>query len=336
MPPPLRELHSASPAPAPRDGALCDVHPDDVRSAAKALRPHVLETPVEHSPWLSSRAGVPIHLKLECFQRTRSFKARGAFHALLELGPTLSDRPIIAASAGNHGLGIALAARELGGSAIVYVPEEAPETKVRRISELDAEVRLVAGGYDDAQAEAVRRAAAGEGRFVHPFDDPDVVAGQGTVGLELVRALPEVEEVVVPVGGGGLLAGIGAALGESAVRITGVQGDRTRAMHDAFVAGHVVPTEDVPTLADGLAGGVSAPSYRRARAVTAAIRLIPEDSLAKAIRLLYRHHGIVAEGSAAVTVAAILEGAVQPSGPTALVVSGGNIDAGRLASILST
>lgn len=305
-----------------------------VRAAAEALRGRVYVTPLEHSPFLSERAGAPVHLKLECFQRTRSFKARGAMSALLARLDELPHRPVVAASAGNHGMGVALAASELGGHAIVFVPAGAPETKVRRIRALGAEVRLVEGTYDDAEAEAARAADEGGALLVHPFDDPDVVAGQGTVGLEIGAALADLAEVVVPVGGGGLLAGVGAALADRDVRITGVQSERTRAMHDAFAAGHVVPTNVVPTLADGLAGGVTEGGYLRARAVAEEVRLVAESGLEDAIRLLYRHHGVVAEGSAAVVVAAVLEGVVRPRGPTALVVSGGNIDAARLAAIL--
>ncbi|HUH11547.1 MAG TPA: pyridoxal-phosphate dependent enzyme [Longimicrobiales bacterium] len=307
-----------------------------VRAAARRLRPHLAETPLEASPFLSEATGVPVRLKLECFQPTRSFKVRGAFNALLALGPSVREARVVGASAGNHGLGLALAAEALGARAILYVPAGAPETKVRRIRELGAEVRLVEGSYDDAEARAMERAMAGEGLLVHPFDDDEVVAGQGTAGLEITARWSEVEEVVVPVGGGGLLAGVGVALGAPGERrVWGVQSQRTRAMHDAFAAGRSVPTEVVPTLADGLAGGVTEGSYRRARAVTDEVRLVAEEGIADAVRALYRHHGVVAEGSAAVAVAALLEGVVAPRGPTAVIVTGGNMDGERLARILA-
>lgn len=321
----------ATPGPPPRD-----VTPADVVAAAHRLRPHLLESPLEDCPFLTEAAGVPVRLKLECFQPTRSFKVRGAFNALLAVGPALRARPILAASAGNHGLGVALACRTLGARAIVFVPQGAPEIKVRRIRELGATVRVIGGSYDDAECAAAEAAGAGEGRLIHPFDDAAVIGGQGTVGLEIVARWPDVADVGVPVGGGGLLAGVGAALAEAGGRrVWGVQSERTRAMHDAFRAGHPVPTTVLPTLADGLAGGVTEASYRRARAVTREIALVPEAAVADAVRALYRHHGVVAEGSAAVAVAAILEGVITPGGPTALVISGGNIDARRLAGILA-
>ena len=326
----------AQPPPGRTDGPAPDVSAGDVAAAARRLAPHLIETPLEPSPFLSEITGVPVRLKLECVQPTRSFKVRGAFNALLSLGPELGRRPLLAASAGNHGLGVALAARALGARAILYLPADAPETKVRRIRELGADVRLVDGSYDDAEAKALAAAAAGEGHLVHPFDDAAVVAGQGTVALEITARWSGVEEVVVPVGGGGLLAGVGAALEAPAShRVWGVQSERTRAMHDAFRAGRSVPTDIVPTLADGLAGGVTDRSYTRASAVTDDVRLVREEALAGAVRELYRHHGVVAEGSAAVAVAALIEGVVTPGGPTAVVVTGGNMDGERLARILS-
>jgi threonine dehydratase len=304
--------------------------------ARARIRPVARRTPLQRSPWLSDRVGVDVHLKLECWQLTGAFKLRGAYNAVAGLDEGVRARGLVTASAGNHGQAVALAARMLGCAATVYVPCSAPETKKARIRQHGAELREVDGTYDDAAREA--RAAAESGlHFVHPFSDPDVVAGQGTVGLELVEDLPSLAEVVVPVGGGGLLAGVGlavrATLGPD-VRVTGVQSSLTRAMHAAFEAGHVVDTAVVPTLCDGLAGEVEPVSYERARAVADSIRLVDEADVRSAIASLFHHDGVVAEGAGAVGVAALLAGVVRPAGPTAVVVSGGNIDGTELARIL--
>jgi threonine dehydratase len=294
-------------------------------------------TPLQHSHWLSEHLGVPVHLKLECWQKTGSFKLRGAVRALAGLDPGIRARGVVTASAGNHGQAVALAARSHGVGAIVFVPDRAPLTKQARIRQYGAELRLVAGSYDDA-ARAARALSLERGvPFVHPFNDPDVVAGQGTVGVEILEDLPDVRQVVVPVGGGGLVAGVGAALksADSGVRIIGVQSTETRAMHAAFAAGKVVATPVVPTLCDGLAGEVEPESFLRAREVVDSLHMVGEADVATAIRELYVHEGVVAEGSGAVGVAAALTGRLDPAGPVVIVISGGNIDRADLARILA-
>ncbi|NIP78768.1 MAG: pyridoxal-phosphate dependent enzyme, partial [Gemmatimonadetes bacterium] len=185
---------------------------DAIREARQRNAAVVWRTPLEPSAWLAAVAGVPVHLKLECWQRTRSFKIRGAHNAVAALDDATRARGLVAASAGNHGLAVALAARVHGARATVFVPETAPATKKDRIRGSGAELREVAGSYDDAAAAARRFAAETGAHPVHAFADPAVVAGQGTVGLEIVEELPGVATVVVPVGGGGLAAGVGAAL----------------------------------------------------------------------------------------------------------------------------
>jgi threonine dehydratase len=294
-------------------------------------------TPLQHSPWLSDHLGVPVYLKLECWQRTGSFKLRGALRAVAGLDPAVRARGVVTASAGNHGQAVALAAHIHGVSAIVFVPDHAPATKQARIRQYGAELRLVAGSYDDAARAARALSLEGNIPFVHPFNDPDVVAGQGTVGLEILEDLPGVRQVVVPVGGGGLVAGVGAAVKSAAseVRVIGVQSTETRAMHAAFAAGQVVATPVVPTLCDGLAGEVEPESYHRARQVVDSLWLVGEAEVASAIRELYVHEGVVAEGSGAVGLAAALAGSLDPDGPVVIVVSGGNIDRADLARILA-
>jgi len=315
---------------------------DDLEEAAARLGAVVRRTPLHSSPWLSERAGVPVHLKLECWQVTHSFKVRGAFNAVAGLAPDVRRRGLVAASAGNHGLAVAYAAGLHDATATIFVPMSAPDAKKRRIRELGAELREVEGIYDDA-ARAARAYARDRGaHLVHAFDDPAVVAGQGTVALEILEELPDVREIVVPVGGGGLAAGVGAAVAARSadVRVLGVQSTATRAMHDAFRAGHTVPSPDAPTLCDGLAGETEPGAYERARTALHHLVLVEEARVGPAIRSLFEREGIVAEGSGAVGVAAVLAGVLSADaparleGPVAIIVSGGNIDGGRLGRLL--
>lgn len=310
----------------------------DIYRARRRLAGHAYRTPLARSDWLSDRAGAEIFLKLECWQRTRSFKIRGAFNAVALLSSTERARGLVAASAGNHGQGVALAARELGARATIFVPDSAPATKKAHIEAFGAELREVPGIYDDAEAAAREFAEETGATFVHPFADPTVIAGQGTIGIELLEELPELREVVVPVGGGGLITGIGTVLRAvegDAIRVIGVQSERTRAMYDAFEAGGPVEVEQGATLADGLAGAsADAESYERARAVTDEMVLVEEAMIEDAIRDLFRYDGVVAEGAGAVTVAAVSAGVLRVRGPAALVISGGNLDGGKLAEIL--
>jgi threonine dehydratase len=310
----------------------------DILEARDRIRHVARNTPLQHSPWLSERAGCLVFLKLECWQRTGSFKVRGAYNAVAQLDAG-ARRGLVTASAGNHGQGVALAARELGIPVDIFVPEGAPETKKARIRQYGARLHTVPGIYDDAAAAARHFAQAEGAVHLHPFADPRVVAGQGTVGVEIVEALPRIHTALVPVGGGGLIGGAGLALKtltDGAVRVIGVQSDATPAMHAAFQAGRVVPAPMRDTLADGLSGETETVSFERARAVTDDLVLVQESSIAPAIRDLYRHDGVVAEGSAAVVVAAILDGIVTLDGPAAVIISGGNIDAAILARILGS
>lgn len=315
-----------------------DPDPRELYRARARIGPAVRRTPLQSSPWLTDLTGVEILLKLECWQRTGAFKLRGAYNAVAALDPTVRRRGLVTASAGNHGQGTALASRLLGCQVRVFVPASAPATKKARIRGFGARLSEVQGSYDDA-ARLARDAADRTGaRFVHPFADPDVVAGQGTVGLEILEDLPDVRTVVVPVGGGGLLAGVGIAVRAIAgrhVRVLGVQSSATRAMHAAFEAGAVVDTPVVPTLCDGLAGEVELVSYERARAVADGIQLVDEATVAPAIRSLYHHEGVVAEGAGVIGVAAVLAGTLELEGPAVVVVSGGNIDGKVLAGILA-
>lgn len=310
---------------------------DEIRDAHRQMAGAIRRTPLERSLWLSSLAGHDVWFKLECWQRTRSFKIRGAYNAVQRLSDEERAHGLVTASAGNHGQALALAARELGASATIFVPTTAPETKKARIRAYGAQLDALSPTYDDAELAAIAFAEETGRTFVNAYSERDVVAGQGTVGLEIVEDLPGVTNIVVPVGGGGLIAGIGLALESMTdIRITGVQSTRTTAMYDAFQAGRVVESPVPPTIADGLAGQVDEASFTRARAVVDEMILASEAAIPAAIRKLFIADGVVAEGAAATSVAAICEGALKLDGPTVLVITGGNIDAGLFASILGT
>ena len=331
----------AARAPADRDPAAPFAFPGarDVFAAAARLSGVVRRTPLERSEALSEAAGTGVWIKNEGAQRTGSFKLRGAYNRVATLSDEERSRGIVTASAGNHGMGVSFASRLLGLAPVVFVPSATPEVKRRRIERFGGELRVVDGGYDDAHAAAEAHAAETGATFVHAFSDPATVAGQGTVGLEIVEELPEVRTVVVPVGGGGLANGIGVLLrafrDPSPVRLVGVQTDETAAMHASLAAGALVSPPMGPTLCEGLTGDTDLPSFLLAREVVDEIVLVPEEAVRRAIGWLYREEGIVAEGSAAVAAAALLQGAVQNlAGPVAVVLSGSNLDAARLADIL--
>jgi threonine dehydratase len=294
---------------------------------------------------------------------TGSFKFRGALNALLEGAPPATagratrehpadvedgsagdaarrgpDRPAriaVAASAGTLAAALAAAARLAGRRALLFVPRDAPAAKLARVRESGGELRTVDGDYDAAEAAAAAWAAGREdAELVHAFDDPRVVAGQGTLGLEIMRQQAGIRAVIAPVGGGGLLAGLLAACAPAGVAVLGAQGDRTRAVHDALRTGVAGETTVVPTIMDGLAGRTTQGSVDRLLAAGARVELVPESQVAEAVRLL---HGIgeSAEGSGAAALAALLAGVYDPPDPVAVVVSGGNIDDDVLAAVLA-
>ncbi len=306
---------------------------------AGRLRGVARRPPLERSAWLSERAGAEVWLKLETQQRTGSFKLRGAYNAVASLPPRERARGLVTASAGNHGLGVALAASLAGPApAVVFVPANAPEAKKRRIARYGAELREVPGGYDDAHHAALEHAARTGACFVHPFSDPAVVAGQGTVGLEMLEELPGVRTIVVPVGGGGLSGGVGivARAMASGIRVVGVQTEATSAMHASLAAGRVVTPPYGPTLCEGLEGDVDEPALALAAEVLDGVVLVTEAAVRGTMRRLFQEEGIVAEGSAAVGVAALREGALERiEGPVAVVLTGSNVDGERLAGILA-
>lgn len=309
----------------------------DIHAAAARLRGRILRTPLEFSRAQSLRHGLDIHYKLECWQPTRSFKVRGAINAVALLDRAKRERGLVTASAGNHGQAVALAALEFGAPATIFVPADAPDAKKRRIRALGATLDESAADYDEAERIAAEFARERGLEFVHAFSDDAVVAGQGTVGLEIMEDLPAVRTVVLPVGGGGLIAGVGTYLKTIApgVRVIGVQSVETRVMHASLAAGRVVELPVTPTLADGLAGGIDVRSFERVRRFSDEVILVEEAAIADAVRTMWREDGIAVEGSAATVVAALPLLRERIEGPVAAVISGANIDAARLAGLLA-
>jgi threonine dehydratase len=300
----------------------------DVLAAAHRLRGVIQRTPCTFSPVLTEQVGADSYLKWESAQITGSFKLRGAFNALLTMTPEARRRGVVAASAGNHGLGIAYAARTLGIRARVFVPWSAPAVKRDGIAAMGAQVDASQPDFDAAQ-EAALECCEKEGMtFVSPCTGRALLAGQGTVGLEILEDLPTVRTLVVPVGGGGLAGGIAVLVRAVAphVRIVGAQSELTNAMAQALRSGRRTPIPSVPTLADGLAGQVDDEGALIGRFALDDIIVVTEEQIADAMRWLARSHDARVEGSGAVGVAAMLCGR-HWDGPVVAVVSGANVDA---------
>ena len=307
-----------------------------VRAAAARIAPHVRHTPTERSEALSQLTSREVFLKLENLQHTGAFKIRGALNAILQLDATARAGGVITASAGNHGQGVAFAARLVGIPACVVLPHGVPIAKLVAIQRTGAETVLVDGGYDGAHAAAVALAAERGMRYIHAFDDDDVIAGQGTVALELLEDA-DVDTVVVPIGGGGLAAGIALALSDRSPRprIVGVQSEGATAFAESFEAGHVVE-RDAATIADGIA--VRRPATRTLEIALRGlddILTVSDQAIARAIVMLLERHKLLAEGAGAAAIAAILEGNGHVGGKrVAAIVSGGNIDPNLLGKVL--
>jgi threonine dehydratase len=315
-----------------------DLSSRDVHTAAVRIRGVVRRTDLRRSPVLSELTGTDVFLKLECEQTTGSFKLRGAYNALAALAPERRARGVVAASAGNHGLGIAYAARQLGIPATLYIPSTAPAVKRDGIVALGAKVDATSPDYDHALARAIAHAEREDVPFVSATGDIDVIAGQGTAALEILEALPAVRTVIVPVGGAGLLAGFGSLLRAEAptVRIFGVQGTRSDAMARALEADMLVHVSHEGTLADGLSGDIDDLALDVGKHSLDVLAIVTEEEIAQAIAWLSREEGLVVEGSGAVGVAALLEKKIyRPKGPVVVVLSGGNIDAARHAEVVA-
>ncbi len=303
----------------------------DIEQAAARIAGRVTHTPLIRSRALSDRTGRPVHLKLENCQPIGAFKLRGAMNAILSLGEAERKRGLVTASTGNHGRAVAYAARALGISATVCMSSLVPANKVEAIRALGAKIRIVGASQDEAQAEVETLVRNLGLTPIPPFDNVEVVAGQGTIGLEIAADLPDLETVLVPLSGGGLAAGIAVAVKalRARVRIIGVSMERGAAMHAALAAGNPVPIREEETLADSLGGGIgleNSVTFPLCRDLLDDVLLLTEAEIAAGIRHAAEAEGEIVEGAGAVGIAAILAGKVVLSGPTVVIVSGGNID----------
>jgi threonine dehydratase len=313
------------------------VQSDDIVAARELLIDVISPTPVLYSRVLSEQAGGPVYLKCENLQRTGSFKVRGAYTRIARLSDAERARGVVAASAGNHAQGVAFAAGLLGASATVVMPERAPIPKVEATRAYGAEVILHGASVEDALEEALLFAAKTGAVFIHPFDHPDIVAGQGTLGFEIIEQCPQVRTILVPAGGGGIAAGVTIAVQslDPDVRVVCVQSAAVPGLVDSLAAGHPVQVVGTPTMADGIA--VQRPGDIPFGIIAAAgdrVVAVSEAALARGLLLCLERAKQVVEPAGAAGVAALLAepGAFEP--PIVVVLSGGNIDPLLLSKLL--
>ncbi len=311
----------------------------DILAAGNRISGLAIRTPLVASPYLTGETGTEILLKLETTQPIGAFKLRGAANAILALPPDAAG--VTCCSTGNHGRGVAFAARERGLKAVICMSSLVPQTKIDGIRALGAEVRIIGDSQDEALAESQRLATEVGLTEISPFDDPLVIAGQGTIGLELMQDRPDIETVLVPLSGGGLAAGIAVAAKaiRPDIRIIGISMDRGAAMNASIAAGNPVEVEEVASLADSLGGGVGLDnrlSFPLCRELLDEIVLVTEEEIYRAMQVLYYEDRIVAEGASAVGIAALRTGKVRPSGgPVATIVTGRNVDMNVFHRIMS-
>lgn len=302
----------------------------------------VLSPVINLTPMIPAKGFVPdcrFYLKADCLQKTGAFKLRGAYYKLSTLTDEEKARGVIACSAGNHAQGVAFAARDMGIPATICIPAGAPLSKIEATRSYGANVMLVPGVYDDAHAEAVRLRDEQGLTFIHPFDDERVMAGQGTIGLEIAEQLPDVDVVLVPIGGGGLIAGVASALRQlkPACRIIGVQAAGAASMADSLRAGHILTLPEVHTVADGIQ--VKTPgekTFAICREAVDEVVTVGEAEIASAILTVLERQKLMVEGAGAVGVAAAMYGELDLRGKTVCaLLSGGNLDVTMLERIIT-
>jgi threonine dehydratase len=313
----------------------------DIQNAQRTIRPYLFRTPLRDSFLLSERVGALVFLKLENWQVTGSFKPRGALNRMALMTADERARAIVTASAGNHALGVGFAARALNISpAMIFVPRTAPRAKIDKLRQFPVEVRAVGETYDDAHRAAEQYQRETGATFIHAYDDPRTVAGQGTIGLEILEDLPDVDAILVPVGGGGMIAGIAVAVKALApsVKIIAVQPAASPALRDSLREGKCYEEyAAAPTICDGLAGGIGKIVFEVGqRGLIDDVVIVEEVETRAAIRALAETQQLIVEGSGAVGVAALLAGKIKLNGKrVAAVLSGGNIDLELLGEILT-
>lgn len=310
---------------------------DSVYSAQKVLKSVIRKTDVIYAPKL--KKGADLYLKTENLQITGSFKVRGAYYKMTKLSEDEKARGVVACSAGNHAQGVALAAQKSGIKSVICLPDGAPISKVQATKSYGAEVCLVEGVYDDAYQKALQLRDEKGYTFLHPFNDEDVIAGQGTIALELLEQLPDMDAVIVPIGGGGLISGIAYTLKtlNPQVKVYGVQAAGAPSMKNAIKNGKIEALESVSTIADGIAVKKSGDlTYELCRKYVDEIVTVSDDEISAAILALMEQHKLVTEGAGAVAVAAAMFGKVNVEGKkTVCLLSGGNIDVTILSRVIA-
>ncbi len=315
-----------------------DVSLADIHAAAKVIRGVADATPLVPSPFMSAQTGADFLLKLENMQPIGAFKIRGAMNAVAALGPEVSG--VTCVSTGNHGRGVAYAAAQRGMRAVICMSSLVPQAKVDGIKALGAEVRTIGISQDEAQVETDRLVAEEGLAEISPFDDPHVIAGQGTIGLEIMAARPDIETLLIPVSGGGLASGIAltAKAIKPGIKVIGISMDRGAAMYASLQAGKPVEVEEVASLADSLGGGIGMQnrwSMAMCRDLLDDLVLVTEEEIYHAMQALYYEDRIVAEGACVVGLAAVLSGKVTPDGPTATTITGRNLDMAMFTRIVT-
>jgi threonine dehydratase len=313
----------------------------DVYRARQRVAALARVTPLVRAADLDRHTGGAVYLKLENLQRTGSFKLRGATNRLASLAPPEQQRGVVTVSTGNHGRAVALAARELEIPAVVCLSQSVPQNKVAAIESLGAAVEVYGESYDEAEAHALMLQRERGLTLIDPFDDPQIIAGQGTIALEILETLPEVDTAVIPLSGGGLISGIGLALkaANPAIRVYGVSMTRAPVMVHSLRAGSPVSLPEEPTLADALMGGIGSPNRYTFRIVQQLVDdtiLVTEEEIAAAMAYALQVHHQVVEGGGAVGLAAVLHDKIVKLGRhIVVVISGGNVAVDRLLAIVA-
>ncbi|MCY3770042.1 MAG: hydroxyectoine utilization dehydratase EutB [Gammaproteobacteria bacterium] len=303
----------------------------DIRRARHRIAPAVLTTPVVSSPHLGELSGVPVFLKLEHHQTTGSFKLRGATNAVLNLSREQRARGVVGVSTGNHGRGLAHAARQAGIRCVICMSSLVPQNKIDGIERYGAEVRIVGNSQDDAQVEVDRLVQEEQMTMLPPFDHFDIIAGQGTLGLELLEQNSRFRTVLVPVSGGGLISGMAIALKavQPEIRVVGISMERGAAMYESIQSGYPVEVEELTTLADSLGGGIGLDNrltFSIVHELVDDLIVVSEREIGEAIHHAYWSERQILEGSGSVGIAALLSGKIKSDAPVAVLTSGGNID----------
>ncbi len=309
----------------------------DIEAARPLVDAVAVRTPMVESRWLSALAGVPVHLKCENLQRTGSFKVRGSAVRIARLSDEERALGVVAASAGNHAQGVALAAQQHGIAATVFMPDGAPIPKERATRGYGAEVRFTPGVLEDCLAAATEFAAETGASLIHPFDNHDIIAGQGTLGLEIIEQLPDAATVVIPTGGGGLIAGTAIAVKtlRPDVRVVGVQAAGAAAYPPSLAEGHPIRLSQMATMADGIAvGQPGALPFRLVREYVDDMLTVSEEALSRALVALVEREKLVVEPAGAAAAAALCEDPHRFTGPVVIVLSGGNVDPLLLGKVI--